>query len=216
MNGAYIEKKEDDLVMVATDGRRLSYISKPLCQGVEQFAPVIVPPKILNIILKRAPSEGNISLAIADKMIYFRFGSYQFSSALIDAQFPNYQRVIPENQTRYFEIDKADLTDALKRVGLLVEQKTRRIIFEVKPGVLTISARESDLGLVNEEIPCQYDGEPVAMALNYLYLEEPVKAIEAGRIRFEFTEAMKAVTMRPEPATDFFHIVMPMQLAEGI
>jgi DNA polymerase-3 subunit beta len=215
MNGAYFEKKDDNLVVVATDGRRLSYIAKPLCQGVEDFSAVIVPPKILNIILKRAPSEGDISLSVAGKMIYFKFGAYQFSSALIDAQFPNYERVIPEHQDKFFEVDKADFVDALKRVGLLVEQKTRRIYFELQPGKLVISARESDIGIANEEIPCEYEGEGITMALNSIYLEDPVKVMEAGRVHFEFTEQMKAVTMRPEPAADFFHIIMPMQAAEG-
>ena len=215
MNGIFFEKKGDDLVMVGTDGRRLSIIQKPLCQGVANFENAIVPPKIFNIILKRAPSEGNISVAVVDKMIFFKFGTFNFTSVLIDGQFPNYQRVIPENQESFFEVDKKDLVDALKRVSLFVEQKSHRVYFKINSGILTITSQESELGVAKEEIPCMYDGPEVEMAFNYTYIEEPVKVINTDRLRFEFTPSengMKAITLKSEPVSDFFHIVMPMQM----
>lgn len=212
MNGVYFEKKGDNLNMVATDGRRLAFISKPICQGVADFEPVIVPPKILTTVLKRAPSEGMISLAIVEKNIYVKFGSYNFSSILLDGQYPNYSRVIPENQQYSFELEKSDLVDALKRVALLVDQKARRVYFEVNPGKLVITSQESDIGVAKEEIPCQYDGDVVTMAMNYLYIDEPIKVMDCDRVRFEFTEPMRAVTLKSVPETDYFHIIMPMQM----
>ncbi|HZK19396.1 MAG TPA: DNA polymerase III subunit beta [Treponemataceae bacterium] len=212
MNGVYFDKKDDALILVATDGRRLSYISKALYQGVQEFSPAIVPPKILNIILKRAPNEGSISLAFVDNMIIVKFGNYIFTSVLIEGQFPNYERVIPEKQDFTFEVDKKDLGDALKRVGLLVEQKSHRVYFALSDGLLTISSQESDIGSAKEEIPCKYSGEDITMAFNYIYIEEPMKVINTERIRFDFTSSMKAVTVKSEPEKDFFHIVMPMQM----
>lgn len=212
MNGIYFDKKDDNLILVATDGRRLSFISKPIYQGVEDFTSAIVPPKILNIILKRAPNEGNISLAFVDKTIIVKFGNYIFTSVLIEGQFPNYERVIPEKQEFSFEVDKKDLSDALKRVGLLVEQKSHRVYFSLSDGLLTISSQESDIGSAKEEIPCKFVGEEITMAFNYLYIEEPMKVINTERILFEFTSSMKAVTIKSEPTADYFHIVMPMQM----
>ncbi len=99
-----------------------------------------------------------------------------------------------------------------KRVALLVEQKSRRIYMTVGPGSLTISSQETEIGTAREEIPCRYDGEEITIALNYLYMEEPLKVIGSERVCFEFTEPMKAVTLKAEPAKDFFHIIMPMQM----
>lgn len=212
MNGVYFEKNGDNLNMVATDGRRLAFISKPICQGVADFPSVIVPQKILTAVLKRASSEGMISVAIVEKMIYIKFGSYHFSSVLLEGQFPNYTRVIPANQTSNFELDKKDMIDALKRVALLVDQKARRVYFELNPGKLVITSQESDIGIAKEEIPCRYDGESMTMAMNYLYIDEPIKVMETDRIKFEFTEAMRAVTLKPVPEADYFHIIMPMQM----
>ena len=211
MNGVYFEKKDDKLNLVATDGRRLSFASKSLLAGVSDFPTAIVHPKILNIISKRSPDEGNISIAVVDKMIFFRFGTYKFGSVLLEGQFPNYARVIPENQAHSFQVQKSDLTNALKRVALMVDKKAGRLYFNISDGILKITSQQSDMGSADEEIPCEYAGQSYVLALNYRYIEEPLRVIDADRIVFEFTEEMKAVTMRPEPAGDYFHIIMPMQ-----
>ena len=211
MNGVFLEKENDDLVMVATDGRRLSYIKKPLCGGVSDFESAIIPPKIFNILLKRMPNEGSLSIAIVDKIIFFKFANYSFTSVLIDGTFPNYHRVIPEAQTNSFEVSKKDLFDALKRVSILVESKSNRVYFKLNPGVLLIRSQETEAGDANEEIPCMYDGDEVEMAFNYLYIEEPMKVITSDRLKFSFSGYMKAVTLTSVPETDFLHVIMPMQ-----
>ena len=213
MNGVYFEKKDEKLNLVATDGRRLAFASKSVLSGVIDFPSAIVHPKVLNIVAHRASDEGNISVAIVDKMIFFKFANYELSSTLLDGQFPNYQRVIPETQTNSFQLQKSDLIDALKRTALMVDKKAGRIFFTVTPGVLTITSQESNLGDAKEEIPCEYAGSEITIAMNYHYIEEPLKGITSERITFEFTEAMRAVTLRPEPAEDYFHIIMPMQMA---
>ena len=212
LTGVLFEKKGDNLNMVSTDGPRLAFVSKPICQGVADFDSVIVPPKILTTILKRAPSEGMISLAIVERTIYVKFGNYNFSSVLIDGQFPNYSRVIPENQKFSFELEKSDFMDALKRVTLLVDQKIRRIYLELSPGILVITSQESSIGVAREEIPCRYDGDAVTIAMDYTRIEEPLKVMDADRVMFEFTEVMKPVTVKPVPEADYFHVIMPMQM----
>lgn len=212
MNGVFLEKKDDQLQLVATDGRRLAYISKSFGIMIPDFKGVIIPPKILTIINRRASDEGLLSIAVGEKNIFFRFANYEFSSVLIEGQFPNYNRVIPASQSFSFQVETKDLLEALKRVALLVEQKSRRIFVTVSSGTLTISSQETEIGTAKEEIPCMYEGDELTIALNYLYLEEPIKVIGSDRVKVEFTEAMKAVTLRSEPAKDFFHIVMPMQM----
>jgi DNA polymerase-3 subunit beta len=131
---------------------------------------------------------------------------------LIEGQFPNYHRVIPENQTSSFSVDRLEMLDALRRVSLLVEQKSRRVYFGVAPGRISISSEESDIGSAEEEIPCKYDGDEVSIALNYRYIEEPLKVISEDEICFCFTEPNKVITVKPSPEKDYFHILMPMQL----
>ena len=213
MNGVYFEKKENKLVLVATDGRRLAYASKEFPEGISDFPSAIVHPKVLNIVAKHLSDEGNISIAIVDKMIFFRFANYELSSTLIDGQFPNYMRVIPETQSFNFKVQKNELVESLKRTSIMVDKKAGRIFFNICPGVLRITSQESDSGDAEVEIPCEYAGDEITIAMNYRYIEEPLRVVNSDRITFEFTGEMKAVTLRPEPAEDYFHIIMPMQMA---
>jgi DNA polymerase-3 subunit beta len=210
MNGVYFEKAEDKFVMVATDGRRLAFINKSITE-IPDFPGIIIPPKILNIVLKRAGDEGMAGISITDKIIFIQFGSYKLSSVLIDGQFPNYRRVIPENQTRSFTVNRSEMLDALRRVSLLVEQKSHRLYLALSSGVVSIYCEENDIGNAREEIPCKYDGEEVTIALNYRYLEEPFKVISTEEISILFSDPNKTITILPVPEKDYFHIVMPMQ-----
>jgi DNA polymerase-3 subunit beta len=197
--------------MVATDGRRLAYANKTVDTGISDFTGVIVPPKILNIIMKRAGSEGSISLSVTDKTIFIRFGSYHLSSVLIEGQFPNYRRVIPESQSNSLSVNRVEMVNALRRVALMVESKSHRVYLGVAPGVMSVYSEESEIGSSKEEIPCKYDGGEAVIALNYRYIEEPFKVMGDEEISIRFTDPTKTITILPVPEKDFFHIIMPMQ-----
>jgi len=210
MNGVYMEKVDGHLVMVATDGRRLAYVRKIVDGSVPDFKGIIIPPKLLGIVARRAPDEGTIDLAVSDKNLFVRFGTYRLSTVLIEGQFPNYQKVIPESQRNVIMVKRSDLLEALKRVAIFVEHKSGRTYFTLNSGVLAISSEESELGTAREEVPCRYEGPEVVIALNYKYVEEPLKAMASENVLIEFTEAAKAITLAPDPKADYFHIVMPM------
>ena len=219
MTGVYFVKNGDTLTMVATDGRRLSCVNKSGF-NVPDFQPAIIPTKILGSILKNAPEEGNVSIGVIDKSIFVKFGSVEFSSNLIEGQFPNYQKVIPENLTMSIMVNKADLDAALKRTTIMVDKKVSRIIFKISSGVLKLISPESDIGTADEEIPCRYDGQDISMALNFTYVTEPLKVINSENVVFDFNindaqgneeaNITKAVIVRGEPAGDYIHVIMPM------
>lgn len=219
MTGVYFVKNGETLTMVATDGRRLSCVNKSAI-NVPDFQPAIIPTKILSTILKHAPEEGNIEVAVIDKSIFVKFGSMEFSSVLIDGQFPNYQKVIPENLTMSIQVNKTDLDAALKRTTIMVDKKVSRIIFKISSGILKLVSPDTELGNADEEIPCRYDGQDISMALNFNYVTEPLKVIDSENVVFDFNindnetgdeaNITKAVIMRSEPAGDYIHVIMPM------
>ena len=210
MNGVFMENNENSLTMVATDGRRLAFIEKQTAE-IKNFPGVIVHPKILNIISKRAGDEGLISISVTDRMIFVRFGSYNLSSVLLEGQFPNYRRVIPENQDNHFVANRLEMLDALRRVTLLVEHKSNKIFLGLRNGKMVIYSEEGEIGEAREEIPCKYEGEDVDIAFNYVYIEEPFKAINSDEVYVKFSDSSKAITIFPIPQADYYHVVMPMQ-----
>jgi DNA polymerase-3 subunit beta len=211
MNGVYMEKIEGKINMVATDGRRLAFIGKAAGNNINDFPGVIIPPKILNTVVKRSGDEGLVSISVNDKSIFINFASYKFSSVLIEGMFPNYKKVIPENQDFSLSVKREEMINALRRVSLMVEKKSHRIYLGVTPGKMAVYSEESEIGTVEDEIPCQYDGEEITIALNYRYLEEPFRVMTDEEIKVRFSGATKAITLEPVPEKDFFHIIMPMQ-----
>ena len=212
MNGVFFENVEGSLIMVATDGRRLSYIKKNTGGIVNPFSGVIIPPKVLQLVNKQCSGEGTIQVAVTEKNIFFKFDNQTISSSLIEGQFPNYSRVIPDSQSYEIMINREELIGAVKRVSLLVENKSRRIFMNITSGMIELNSEESEIGIATEEIECVYEGDETVIALNYSYLTDPLKVISDENIKVLFTEANKAITVQPADGGDYFHIVMPMQL----
>lgn len=212
MNGVCMKKNDGNLLFVATDGRRLSYIKKDFSLLKENPENIIIPTKVLNIINKRLSENANVSIGFDEKFIFFNFDNYKFSSPLIDGKFPNYERVIPESQKSQFEVNRKELLDAIKRVSILVERNLKRIYFELSSGKLIISSNEKEIGNAAEEIPCRYDGDGITFAFNYSYLEEPCKVMDCESVILKFSDVDHAMTLCPSPESDFFHIVMPMRV----
>ncbi|MFP4362910.1 MAG: DNA polymerase III subunit beta, partial [Spirochaetia bacterium] len=147
MNGVYFEKTDSQLNMIATDGRRLAFINDAPNTELKNFAGIIVPTKILSLVQKLSSREGNLRIAVTEKHIFIEFDNQLVSSTLIEGQFPNYKRVIPDSQDYKLTVNKSELSDALKRVSLFAEQKSRRIYLKVQPGLLTLSSEESEIGV---------------------------------------------------------------------
>jgi DNA polymerase-3 subunit beta len=212
MNGVYFERKDDKLIMVATDGRRLSYAEKPLTDNVGEFSGIIIPTKILQLVRKLASGQGNLALSISEKNIFVQFDNQKISSNLIEGNFPNYNRVIPESQEQTAVLDKGTFVEALKRVSILAEQKSRRIYITLQTGNLVINSEENEIGAAKEQIACNYEGPEMTLALNYGFLLDPLKVVDEKEVLIEFSEPRKAITMGSQPKKDYFHIVMPMQM----
>lgn len=209
LTGVLFEKKDNKLVLVATDCRRLSFSAKEV-PGLVDFTSVIVPPKVLNIVIKKLSDEGSVDIAIAEKNIFFKYGSCIFSANLIDGQFPNYNRVIPVSHTGEFVVSQKEFDKALKRVSVMTD-KAQKILLGVNSSVCSVSSVPGDFGEAKEEIDCQYTGEEFTFAINCKYLADFLEVALDEDITFEFTDELKAVVLRQKSSEDDIYIIMPMQ-----
>lgn len=209
ITGVLFEKKDNKLLLVATDGRRLSFSAKEV-PGLVDFTSVIVPPKVLNIVIEKLSDEGSVDIAIAGKTIFFKYGNCIFSANLIDGQFPNYNRVIPASHTGEFVISKKEIYKALKHISVMTD-KEQRILLGVNSGVCSVSSVSGDFGEAKEEIDCKYTGEKFIFAINCKYLADFLKVALDEDIIFEFTDELKAVVLKQKSSEDDIYIIMPMQ-----
>ena len=209
MTGVFFEKKDNKLVLVATDGRRLSFSAKEV-PGLVDFTSVIVPPKVLNIVIEKLSDEGSVDIAIAGKTIFFKCGNCIFSINLIDGRFPNYNLVIPASHTGEFVISKKEIDKALKHISVMTD-KVQKILLGVNSGVCSVSSVSEEFGEAKEEIDCQYTGEEFTFAINSKYLADFLKVALDEDIIFEFTDELKAVVLKQKSSEDDIYIIMPMQ-----
>ena len=212
MNGALLEKDGNGLVMVGTDGRRLSYINRQTGSEIPEFPKATIPSRFLNLIRKLSTGEGDFEISVAANSISLRFGSCTISSSLIKNDFPAYRRVIPESQSKVCIVNINTLSDALKRVSLLVENKYKKVILEFDENKLTVYCNESDVGAGKEVIDCKYEGEPQRCAMNYTYLLSPLKVMDGVDARIEFSEPGRPFTVKADSERDYLHVIMPMNL----
>ncbi len=211
LNGVFFEKSGNKFNMVASDGRRLALIARD-CAGFKGNLPgVIIPPKILNIVRKNSSGEGNLSFAVTDKNIFMKIENRLFSSSLIEGKFPNYQKIIPEQNEFKVTVKRRILEDSLKRVSILIENKTRSVIFQFGGKTMTVSSEESEIGKAQEEISCDYTGEETVLTFNYYYILEPLRVIEDEAVEMEFNDPKHAVILRPVGDDSYFNIIMPLQ-----
>ena len=174
------------------------------------FTSVIVPPKVLNIVIGKLSDEGSVDIAIAEKTIFFKFGNCLFSTNLIDGQFPNYNRVIPDSHTGEFVIPKKEIDKALKHISVMTD-KVQKILLGVNSGVCSVSSVSEEFGEAKEEIDCQYTGDEFTFAINSKYLADFLKVAQDEDITFEFTDELKAVVLKQKSSEDDIYIIMPMQ-----
>jgi len=211
MRGIYMESVKDKLVMVATDGRRLSHVYSLPGGDLPDFPGIIIPPKVLNLVAKLAIGEGNVYLAVVDRLIFIKFDNQKITSTLIDGKFPDYPRVIPEDQKFDFTVKRVEFNDAIRRVSLLSDQKTKRIVLKLSRGNVVLESDEVEIGKAVERVKCVYDGPNIVFFVNHSYLSDPINAIEEEDIKVKITAPNRAITIESPSEVTFFHIVMPLQ-----
>lgn len=213
MNGALLERGDNSLIMVGTDGRRLSYINRAVETEIPEFNNVTIPSKFLSIIRKHSVNEGDFEVSVNSQSIYLKTSDCVIFSNLIKNEFPAYRRVIPEKQTSFCVVSVKALEEALKRVSLLVESKYKKVILEFSENTLTIRTEETELGAGREVLECEYEGEDQRCAMNYTYLLNPLKVMSTEKVRIMFTESSRPFTVTSEPQSDYLHVIMPMNLS---
>jgi len=212
MTGALLEKNGTSLVMVGTDGRRLSYICRQIGTPIPDFPKATIPSRFLNLVKKLSLGEGYFDIYVGNNNISIRFGSCTISSSLINSDFPAYKRVIPERQSKVCIVNIEALADALKRISLLVENKYKKVVLEIGDNKISVYCDQNNVGDGKEIIDCKYEDEPLKTAMNFTYLLSPLKVMDGKEVRIEFSDPNRPFTVKAEPERDYLHVIMPMNL----
>jgi len=215
LNGAFCQEMGDGKVrMVTTDGHRLSLVERKI-GNLGLIKGVIIPRKGL-VELKRLvddTDDGVVSMGFANNMAFVTKDNVELFVRLIDGEFPDYSKVIPEDSTSAARVDQGGLLKALRRVSLLSSDRYRGIKLELKENQLSISANNPDLGEAIEEVDVDYTGQELAIGYNARYLLDVLGVLgQEDSVDLQFKDEQSPTVMRKEGDDSFLYVVMPMRL----
>ncbi|MGB0670565.1 MAG: DNA polymerase III subunit beta [Rhodospirillales bacterium] len=217
LNGIYLHAADRDgtpvLRAVATDGHRLASVEVPLPEGAAGMPGIIVPRKTVGELRKLLEEvDGEVSVALSETKIRFGLGGAVLTSKLIDGTFPDYERVIPTENTKHWEASRKDLTDAVDRVSAISSEKSRAVKLSLASGLLVLTATSPENGTATEEIAVTYEGESIEIGFNSRYLLDMAQQIEGDTACFGMSDQSSPTVMTEAGDSAAVFVLMPMRV----
>ena len=215
LNGAKFVIKPDSLTLVATDGHRLALVEVKQAVGVTEESGVILPKKTLFELGRLlAESEGDILFESGENHLFFEVGGRMLISRMIDGQFPAYERVVPKGNDKLLEFERERLANAVKRVALLSNERSRAVKFEISKGKVEVTSSSSEFGEAREELAVDYAGSPMAISFNAQYVLDFLNVVETEIVLLSLKDEVSQAVMQPVAANgyDYTYVIMPMRI----
>jgi len=218
LNGIFLQRFNQKLRAVATDGHRLSLFD---CPFASDAAPttldngVIVPRKGVTELKKIAENylEDKITISVDDSFIFVQVAEeYYLAVRLVNREYPQYQVVIPKNSVYTVTADRNLLLNAVRRVKLMANEQTNGILMILKKGEITIAANDPAMGEASEKFAVEYEGVDMEIGLNARFLIDILSTLGEGPITFELTNEISTVVIKSASSPDLLNIVMPLKL----
>lgn len=216
MNGVYFDIKPDCLTFVASDGHKLVR-DRALSVKSEQEGTFILPQKpsaLLKALLPKDDDEAEI--AFDSRNVVVKFSDYTLICRLVEGHYPNYNSVIPTNNSQKVVIDRLSILGALKRVSVFSSQSSNLIKLSLKQGQLNLSAQDVDFSTSAEEtVVCDYNGIPLNIGFKSTFLVEIMSNIPAENVEIQLSDSSRPgviVPVEQKKDNDLLMLIMPMML----
>lgn len=217
MAGVYCQLAESDITFVATDAHKLvRYRRNDIAPG--EVASFILPKKPLNQLKNILGTiDASVKIEYNEVNAFFSFENVNLICRLIDGKYPNYEAVIPSNNSKKLSISRSQLLNALKRISIFANQSTRQIRFSVAGQELNLSAEDADLANEGKErLSCTFEGEDIEIGFNSKFLIEMLVNMECDEVILEMSAPNRAALILPaegsELEEDILMLVMPVML----
>lgn len=234
LTGMLFDVAQQQLTTVATDGHRLALARSVIDVSADLNMQAILPRKAV-IELERLTSELGKMLAEQDNIVTLSFGReflqvnlpfgdvdstgqvsqnlmVTFTARLIDGKFPDYRRVMPSNTDKLALFNQEKMTDVLRRVAILSNEKSRGVVFNfASDGMIEVRANNAEQDEAVEMIQAKYQGEPMELSFNAAYLQD-VLSVTQGDVQMHMSQSNASVLVNQ--LNDEFHqyVIMPMRI----
>ena len=219
LNGALFVLRSDSMSLVATDGHRLALVNVSRngksTKDKDEENKAILPKKTLGELARLlADGDNDINYERGENHLFFNVGDRVLISRMIDGQFPAYERVIPKGNDKHIEFERDRLTNAVKRVALLSNERSRAVKFQIDKGKVDVTSSSPDIGEAHETLPVEYTGAPMQICFNAQYVLDFLAAVTTDIVALELKDEVSQAVMKPVGAEgyDYTYVIMPMRV----
>ncbi|HEY9056429.1 MAG TPA: DNA polymerase III subunit beta [Aurantimonas sp.] len=219
LNGIFLHTIEADgelkLRAVATDGHRLARAEMPAPAGSEGMPGIIIPRKTvgeLQKLLSDGDDDAAIEVELSDAKIRATIGPVVLTSKLIDGTFPDYQRVIPQNNDKALTLDRQSFSAAVDRVSTISSERGRAVKLAVSDSQLTLTVNSPDSGTATEELAVGYDSDDIEIGFNARYLLDIAAQLSGDEAVFMLADPGSPTLIKDGGDDATLYVLMPMRV----
>jgi DNA polymerase-3 subunit beta len=216
LNGLFMHVTKNDndkfeLRCVATDGHRLALSSYSNDVLTKEIPGIIIPKKTVNEIRRIIEDEESIKISLSKSKIKVQCSNCTIISKLIDGQFPEYDKVVPKNNTKIVNIDKKVIFDAVDRVATIANDKHRTIKLVLEADKILLQVSSSDGGFADEEVAIDFKGEKIEAGFNSRYLLEIINQVNSDKLNLKFNDSFSPVIADSDNLGGLY-VIMPVRI----
>ncbi|MGN4123504.1 DNA polymerase III subunit beta [Lysinibacillus sphaericus] len=215
LTGVNWQIKNEALICVATDSHRLARRKVQLENLPAVEHSVVIPGKSLNELNKVLEDSTNlVQIVITSQQVLFKTGDVLFFSRLLEGNYPDTTRLIPEEYQTNVTINGKALLQAIDRASLVARGDRNNVVrFEILDNqAVEVSSNSPEIGKVQEEIPVgALEGESLKISFSAKYMMEALKAIDGQDVVIQFTGAMRPFILRSVHDDAILQLILPVR-----
>lgn len=217
MQGVYLDIKPDSVTFVATDTRKLvRYIDRRTAPGVTGSC--IIPVKPATIIKNVFAKDESLNITMTSRSATVESDNFTFQCTFLNGNYPDYNRVIPRNNSLVLTVDRVALLNAVRRVGIFVELDGGLEKFRITPECILLKSNDPNLCTsAREQVPCSFTGQELTIGFSANFLVEILNTLRGNDVIVNLGDAGRPGMFRPgeEPDnTELVMLLMPMTVGE--
>lgn len=217
LTGVYCQIFNDQFRMVSTDGHRLVKIINTEFESPDFQRDVIIPTRALNFVARNLEEKGEQKITLGQNHVLFDFENTMIYTRIISEPYPDYDRVIPVDNSKELLIYRETLISSIKRVSLFSNPLSSQIRMSISENKLQLYAQDVDFGgEAQEVIECQYSSSEIELAYNAHYLLDILRHIDTEKVKILIENPDGAGLIYPNEQSEneeLLMLIMPVRLS---
>lgn len=216
LTGVLLHVEGQQQTLAATDGHRLAVRKLQASSANSLEARLIVPARALTELSRAFRGEsGEVELIVskARNQVFFRAGTSEVTSRLIDGTYPNYAQVIPKKSSTTVRVSTAELTQTVRAVSLFARDSANVIRIRTTDTGMVLSATTNEVGDSRADIDAAVSGSEIQIAFNAKYVLDGLLVASTEQVELQFDGPLSPGLIRSPSGDDYLYVIMPVRVA---